>query len=156
MEFVYALINFALLAGVVYLFGRKKIAAIFRDRLARINSGLDLAEKAGAAAARAGGAARARGAAALGRAGRAGRAPPCRSMNTGSRRSSTRRARICAAPCCSRCATSWWNARRRQAAERLACEPYRSSLRSHEAEMVDGVLEEICLSPRGQGVPGGS
>ena len=45
MEFVYALINFALLAGVVYLFGRKKIAAIFRDRLARINSGLDLAEK---------------------------------------------------------------------------------------------------------------
>src|SRR5699024_5637853 len=34
-----------------------------------------------------------------------------------------------------------------QAAERLACEPYRSSLRSHEAEMVDGVLEEICLSP---------
>ena len=44
MEFVYALINFALLAGVVYLFGRKKIAAIFRDRLARSNSGRDLAE----------------------------------------------------------------------------------------------------------------
>ena len=146
MEFVYALINFALLAGVVYLFGRKKIAAIFRDRLARINSGLDLAEKPVPQ-------------------------PPAQEelpAPEAKLRSDELGAPARAAvqeheyrlqaqfdeACEDLRRTMLLEVRdelveraQAQAAERLACEPYRSSLHSHEGEMVDGVLEEICLSP---------
>lgn len=45
MEFVYALINFILLFGLIWLVGRKAIAGIFGKRLERINSELDEAEK---------------------------------------------------------------------------------------------------------------
>ena len=45
MEFVYALINFILLFGLLWLVGRKAIANIFGKRLERINSELDEAEK---------------------------------------------------------------------------------------------------------------
>ncbi len=44
MDFLYALINFLLLAGVVALIGRKMIASIFTTRLERINKELDEAE----------------------------------------------------------------------------------------------------------------
>ena len=46
MEILYACINFLLLAGLIFLFGRKKITAIFRDRRKEIDRALDEAEKA--------------------------------------------------------------------------------------------------------------
>lgn len=45
-HFIYALINFALLAIIVFFAGRKLIARIFRDRRERIDTALDEAEKA--------------------------------------------------------------------------------------------------------------
>lgn len=47
MEILYALINFLLLAGLIFLFGRKKIVSIFKDRREKINRELDEAEAAG-------------------------------------------------------------------------------------------------------------
>lgn len=44
MDFLYALINFLLLALVVFLIGRKMISSIFSSRLERINRELDEAE----------------------------------------------------------------------------------------------------------------
>jgi hypothetical protein len=41
MHFIYALINFALLAVLVYLIGGKLIAGIFAGRRLKINSRLD-------------------------------------------------------------------------------------------------------------------
>ncbi|MGN1410860.1 MAG: ATP synthase F0 subunit B, partial [Eubacteriales bacterium] len=45
MQFIYALINFLILAALLWLFGRKMIASIFQKRLDKINSELDEAEK---------------------------------------------------------------------------------------------------------------
>ncbi len=44
MQYIYALINFLLLIGIVWLIGRKKIAAMFRTRRERIARELDEAE----------------------------------------------------------------------------------------------------------------
>ena len=44
MQFVYSLINFLLLAGLIIILGRKQIVAIFRTRRERINRELDTAE----------------------------------------------------------------------------------------------------------------
>ncbi len=44
MRFPYVIINFLLLAGIIYLVGGKSIAAMFRARREAINAGLDLAE----------------------------------------------------------------------------------------------------------------
>jgi len=44
MHFLYAVINFLLLAGVIWLFGRKTIRSIFTSRRERINRELDEAE----------------------------------------------------------------------------------------------------------------
>lgn len=44
MQFVYALINFLILAGILFLFGRKAIMSIFETRRAKINKALDEAE----------------------------------------------------------------------------------------------------------------
>lgn len=46
MEFLYAIINFAILAGLIILFFRKKIVAIFRDRREKIEQSLSEAEAA--------------------------------------------------------------------------------------------------------------
>ncbi len=46
MEFIYAIINFLILAGIIFLFGRKKIVSLFRDRREKINAELDRAEEA--------------------------------------------------------------------------------------------------------------
>ncbi len=45
MQFVYALINFLILAALLWLFGRKTISSIFNKRSERINHDLDEAEK---------------------------------------------------------------------------------------------------------------
>lgn len=45
MEFLYAIINFLILAGLIFLFGRKMIVSIFRDRRVRICRELDEAER---------------------------------------------------------------------------------------------------------------
>ena len=45
MEFLYALINFLILAGLLVLFGRKPIAAMFKKRREGINAALDEAER---------------------------------------------------------------------------------------------------------------
>ena len=45
MQFIYALINFLILAALIWLLGRKMIASIFKNRLDKINSDLDEAEK---------------------------------------------------------------------------------------------------------------
>ena len=50
MEFLYAVINFLILAAILFLFGRKIAAKIFSDRLERVERGLDEAEKAAAMA----------------------------------------------------------------------------------------------------------
>ena len=44
MHFIYAIINFLLLLSIIYFFGRKKIASIFRSRKERICRELDEAE----------------------------------------------------------------------------------------------------------------
>ena len=44
MRFVYAIINLLILAGLIYLFGRKSIVKIFRSRRERIARELDEAE----------------------------------------------------------------------------------------------------------------
>ena len=41
MQFIYALINFLILAALIWLLGRKMIASIFKKRLDKINSELD-------------------------------------------------------------------------------------------------------------------
>ena len=41
MRFVYAIINLLILAGLIYLFGRKTIGKIFRSRRERIARELD-------------------------------------------------------------------------------------------------------------------
>ncbi len=46
MQFVYALVNFLILAGILFLFGRKTIASIFETRREKINKALDEAEAA--------------------------------------------------------------------------------------------------------------
>ena len=46
MHLLYALINVLLLAGIIWIFGRKQIVAIFRSRRERINAALDEAERA--------------------------------------------------------------------------------------------------------------
>ena len=45
MQFIYALINFLILAALIWLLGRKMIASIFKKRLDKINSELDEAEE---------------------------------------------------------------------------------------------------------------
>lgn len=45
MQFVYALINFSILFGIIFLFGRRAIASIFVSRRERIDKALDEAEK---------------------------------------------------------------------------------------------------------------
>ena len=45
MQFIYALINFLILAALIWLLGRKMIASIFQKRLDKINSELDEAEE---------------------------------------------------------------------------------------------------------------
>ena len=45
MQFIYALINFQILAALIWLLGRKMIASIFKKRLDKINSELDEAEE---------------------------------------------------------------------------------------------------------------
>lgn len=45
MELIYAIINFLILAGLIVLFGRKKIAALFADRRARIDRELSEAQE---------------------------------------------------------------------------------------------------------------
>ncbi len=45
MQFLYAIINFLILAGLLWLFGRKMIGSIFKNRLDRINRELDEAEQ---------------------------------------------------------------------------------------------------------------
>ncbi len=44
MQFVYALINFLILAGILFLFGRRAIVSIFETRRERIGKALDEAE----------------------------------------------------------------------------------------------------------------
>ncbi len=44
-EIVYYIINFAILVGIIVLFGRKTIVSIFKDRRNKINDALDEAEK---------------------------------------------------------------------------------------------------------------
>lgn len=44
MQFLYAIINFLILIGLIFLFGRKTIVKIFKDRRERINRELDAAE----------------------------------------------------------------------------------------------------------------
>ena len=44
MEFLYTVINFILLAALLYIVGRKTVSGMFSSRLERINSGLDEAE----------------------------------------------------------------------------------------------------------------
>ena len=44
MQFLYAIINFLILVGIIVLFGRKTIVKIFRDRRERIDRELDAAE----------------------------------------------------------------------------------------------------------------
>ena len=44
MQFLYAIINFLILVGIIVLFGRKTIVKIFRDRRERIDRELDDAE----------------------------------------------------------------------------------------------------------------
>lgn len=45
MQFIYAIINFLILAALIWLLGRKMIASIFKKRLDKINSELDEAEE---------------------------------------------------------------------------------------------------------------
>lgn len=45
MQFVYALINFSILFGIIFLFGRRAIASIFVSRRERIDKALDEAEE---------------------------------------------------------------------------------------------------------------
>ena len=45
MQFLYAIINFLILAALIWLLGRKMIASIFKKRLDKINSELDEAEE---------------------------------------------------------------------------------------------------------------
>ena len=45
MQFIYAIINFLILAVLIWLLGRKMIASIFKKRLDKINSELDEAEE---------------------------------------------------------------------------------------------------------------
>lgn len=45
MEILYYIINFAILAGIIFLFGRKAIVSIFRTRRERIGAELDEAER---------------------------------------------------------------------------------------------------------------
>ena len=44
MDFVYALINFILLALIIFLLGRKSVRRMFSERRERINAELDEAE----------------------------------------------------------------------------------------------------------------
>lgn len=45
MQFLYAIINFLILVGLLWLFGRKMIGSIFKNRLDKINRELDEAEE---------------------------------------------------------------------------------------------------------------
>ena len=45
LEFFYAIINFLILAALLWLFGRRAVADIFRTRRERIDAELDEAER---------------------------------------------------------------------------------------------------------------
>ena len=149
MHLLYALINVLLLAGIIWIFGRKQIVAIFRSRRERINAALDETERALP---------------------QPEIAPEQPALPVEEKRSSAaetveaiqnetqeqeyrlesqfgqacedmRRAMLLDVR------DEMVQRAQKLAAERMAEEPFRTAFRDHEAEMVDGVLAHICISP---------
>ncbi len=148
MHFLYALINVLLLAGIIWIFGRKQIVSIFRSRRERINAALDEAERA------------------LPELEIAPEPSPPPEEKWPDVAETVEQIQTEAREQEYRLETQFGHAcedmrramlldvrdetvRRAQdlAAERMAEEPYRSALLNHEAEMVNDILARITLSP---------
>lgn len=150
MEFVYALINFLLLVGLVFLLGRKKVTAMFRERRERINGGLDLAEAVDRMPAEP----PEEEPLAIVEPERAPEAELTGPIRAAVREHEYRLKAQYDHSCEDMRRVMLLDVRdevvrraQKLAAQRMTEEPYRSVLRSHEAEMVDSVLDDICLSP---------
>ena len=147
MHFLYALINVLLLAGIIWIFGRKQIVSIFRSRRERINAALDEAERALPELEIA-----------------PEPSPPeekrpdvaeaVEQIQTEAREQEYRLETQFGHACEDMRRAMLLDVRdetvrRAQdlAAERMAEEPYRSALLNHEAEMVNDILARITLSP---------
>lgn len=150
MEFVYALINFLLLVGLVFLLGRKKVTAMFRERRERINGGLDLAEAVDRMPAEP----PEEEPLAIVEPERAPEAELTGPIRAAVREHAYRLKAQYDHSCEDMRRVMLLDVRdevvrraQKLAAQRMTEEPYRSVLRSHEAEMVDSVLDDICLSP---------
>ena len=148
MEFVYALINFLLLVGLVFLLGRKKVTAMFRERRERINGGLDLAEAVDRMPAEP----PEEEPLAIVEPERAPEAELTGPIRAAVREHAYRLKAQYDHSCEDMRRVMLLDVRdevvrraQKLAAQRMTEEPYRSVLRSHEAEMVDSVLDDICL-----------
>ena len=148
MHFVYAVINFLLLAGIIFIIGRKPISAIFRSRKERLASELDRAEQPIALPETATGSSKepprlpARCAAELAAAKSAALEDERRIRSRFEHeRNDLRRAML------RDVRDGYIEELKKLAAERMLSEPLRTELKKKDAEMMERVLKKVRLTP---------